>query len=318
MMTLTDENLNETLTQFIPDETLKDLKTRRPWLHFCIAIRQLLLLIGIPFVIFFWKDNWLICIPLSLLYGTIIFSFSVLLHEVIHKAVFIYPQKHTTIRNIMGHLYASITGMSYTQFSTWHLEHHRHLGSSSKDPKRAKLSPKKNSRLLKILYATPALFFIYFRAVRQTIRDYPLSLQRKIKKERMLSVGLHTVWLLILLFWDFQLALFLSVIPVFFGFPLAFFVNRMGQHYVIDPDDPAKHSTLMLSNPAWDFLFLYSTYHLEHHYFPDVPFYNLKKTQKALKIFYKERGIKAYSYSQIFSLWIRHNHFPHSKPIKKA
>ena len=113
MITLTDENLNETLTQFISDETLKELKNSSSLdSFFTIATRQLLLLIGIPFVIFFWKDNWLICIPLSLLYGTIIFSFSVLLHEVIHKAVFIYPQKHTTIRNIMGHLYASITGMS--------------------------------------------------------------------------------------------------------------------------------------------------------------------------------------------------------------
>ena len=178
------------------------------------------------------------------------------------------------------------------KFSTWHLDHHRHLGSSSKDPKRAKLSPKKNSRLLKILYATPALFFIYFRAVRQTIRDYPLSLQRKIKKHYLLSIGLHIVWLLILLFWDVQLALFLSVIPVFFGFPMAFFVNRMGQHYVIDPDDPAKHSTLMLSNPAWDFLFLYSTHHLEHHYFPDVPFLQSKKHRRHYKHFIKKEVSK--------------------------
>ena len=58
-------------------------------------------------------------------------------------------------------------------------------------------------------------------------------------------------------------------------FPVAFTLNRLGQHYDIDPADPAKWSTLVKRSWFWDYAFLFSNYHLEHHYFPGVPFYNL-------------------------------------------
>ena len=79
------------------------------------------------------------------------------------------------------------------------------------------------------------------------------------------------------------------MIPVFFVFPIAFTLNRLGQHYDIDPDDPAKWGTLMRGSWFWDFAFLNSNYHLEHHYFPGVPFYHLPALQRALKPFYVER-----------------------------
>ena len=70
--------------------------------------------------------------------------------------------------------------------------------------------------------------------------------------------------------------------PVFFIFPIAFTLNRLGQHYDIDPSDPAKWGTLMRGHWFWDFAFLNSNYHLEHHYFAGVPFYRLPALQRAL------------------------------------
>ena len=69
---------------------------------------------------------------------------------------------------------------------------------------------------------------------------------------------------------------------MFFIFPIAFTLNRLGQHYDIDPTDPAKWGTLMRGHWFWDFAFLNSNYHLEHHYFPGVPFYRLPALQRAL------------------------------------
>ena len=78
-----------------------------------------------------------------------------------------------------------------------------------------------------------------------------------------------------------------SIIPVFFIFPIAFTLNRLGQHYDIDPTDPAKWGTLMRGHWFWDFVYLNSNYHLEHHYFPGVPFYRLPQVQRALLPFYE-------------------------------
>ena len=44
----------------------------------------------------------------------------------------------------------------------------------------------------------------------------------------------------------------LYIVPVFFVFPIAFALNRLGQHYDIDPADPAKWSTLMKGSWFWD------------------------------------------------------------------
>ena len=67
---------------------------------------------------------------------------------------------------------------------------------------------------------------------------------------------------------------------------MAFTLNRLGQHYDIDPGHPLKWSTVMAPSRLWDFLFVYSNYHAEHHYFPSVPFYNLRKLHLRLRPLY--------------------------------
>ena len=70
-------------------------------------------------------------------------------------------------------------------------------------------------------------------------------------------------------------------------------------------------------NFLWNYLYLYSSYHLEHHYFPSVPFYNLKKLQVELVPFFEEKNIRAYGYSELFKIWIYDNHAPHSSVVVK-
>ena len=140
-----------------------------------------------------------------------------------------------------------------------------------------------NARWYKLLYATPALFPIYFRAARRESATYPAELQRTIAAERKVSIAAHLLAIAVLWYvFGFYAALRTSIIPVFFIFPIAFTLNRLGQHYDIDPNDPAKWGTLMKGHWFWDFAYLNSNYHLEHHYFPGVPFYRLPALQRAL------------------------------------
>ena len=82
------------------------------------------------------------------------------------------------------------------------------------------------------------------------------------------------------------LMLALFVVFIMFGFPIAFTLNRLGQHYDIDPADPAKWGTLMRGSWFWDFAFINSNYHLEHHYFPGVPLYRLAALHRLLQPFF--------------------------------
>ena len=281
----------------ISRDEMRELHRKQPVRHFAVAIRQFAILAVATWALIRF-DHPLVWIPLVLVQGFTVFNFTILLHEVIHHTVF--ERRHPRAERVLGLLYAIPSGISASQFTRWHLDHHAELGSSTDDPKRAHLSPKVNARWYKLLYCTPALFPIYFRAARRESSTYPADLQRTIAFERKGSLVFHlsalaAIWY----FFGFGPAMRASILPVFFVFPIAFTLNRLGQHYDIDPTDPAKWGTLMRGHWFWDFVYLNSNYHLEHHYFPGVPFYERKK-------------MRWRTYGELVYGWLVENQAPHT------
>jgi fatty acid desaturase len=302
--------LRAELAAAISRDQLREFHRKSGWRHLLVAGRQFGIL-GLTTWALIRFDNPLIWIPLALVQGFTIFNFTILLHEVVHHTIF--ARRRRVIERVLGLLYATPSGISASQFTRWHLDHHAELGSEEDDPKRHHLSPKVNKRWYKLLYCTPVLFPIYFRAARREAATYPKPLQQRIAWERKLSLAVHLSAIALLWYaFGFYAALRTSIIPVFFVFPVAFTLNRLGQHYDIDPDDPAKWGTLMKGSWFWDFAYLNSNYHLEHHYFPGVPFYRLPKLQRALLPFYERKQMRWQTYGRLVYGWLVENHAPHT------
>jgi fatty acid desaturase len=302
--------LRADLGRAISRDVMRELHAKSPARHFLVAGRQFAILALTTWALVRF-DSPFIWIPLAFVQGFTVFNFTILLHEVLHHLVF--ESRHARAERALGLLYAIPSGISASQFTRWHLDHHAELGSSEDDPKRHHLSPKINARWYKLLYATPALFPIYFRAARKETVTYPTELRETIAWERRAAILFH-LGAIAVLWWafGFTAAARAHIIPVFFVFPIAFTLNRLGQHYDIDPGDPAKWGTLMRGSWFWDFVYLNSNYHLEHHYFPGVPMYRLPALQRALVPFYRERGMKWRSYRQLVYGWIVLNKMPHT------
>src|SRR5512140_824224 len=303
-------DLRKRLGAAVTHEVLKELHRKSPARHFAVAFRQLVFLAGALALGWRFESVW-VRIPCALVLGFVIFDGTVLLHEVVHKAVF--DGDRPRAYRVLGLLYALPSGISPTQFTRWHLDHHAELGSFTDDPKRAHLSPKKNARWLKLLYATPALFPIYFRAARIETATYPETLQRRIRGERLAAICLHLLAAAAIgFFGGASRLLWLYAVPVLFVFPPAFALNRLGQHYDIVPEEPAKWGTRMARSPLWEFVYLWSHLHLEHHYFPAVPFYRLPALSTALVPFFEKEGVPARRYRDLLRGWILENRAPHS------
>src|SRR6059058_1953077 len=226
--------LKRDLAAEIPTDELRELHRKRPLLHALIALGNVLALIGAGAAIVHF-DRWYFWLPCALVAGFAVFDFTVLLHEVVHRAVL--TQSSDGAYRVLGLLYAVPSGISASQFTKWHLDHHAGLGSNEEDPKRHYLSPKRNVRWLKALYFTPALFPIYFRAAARETRSYDAPLQRRIAVERLATIAFQLGALLAIAFiGGWFIAWKLYVVPVFFVFPIAFALNRLGQHYDIDPN----------------------------------------------------------------------------------
>jgi len=302
--------LKRDLAREIPTDELRQLHQKRPLLHALVAFLNVAVLVaaGVAIVHF---DRWYLWLPFAVIAGFAVFDFTVLLHEVVHRAVLAESSERGY--RILGLLYAMPSGISASQFTRWHLDHHAGLGSYEEDPKRHYLSPKRNARWMKLLYFTPALFPIYFRAAARETASYEPALRTRIARERLATIAFQLAILFaIALVGGWAIAWKLYIVPIFFIFPIAFALNRLGQHYDIDPSDPAKWSTLMKGSWFWDVVYLFSNYHLEHHYFPGVPFYNLPRLQKLLGPFYEKRGMVAHQYPELVWQWLILNRKPHS------
>jgi fatty acid desaturase len=254
----------------ISREEMRELHRKQPLRHFAVAIRQFAVL-GIATWALIRFDHPLIWIPIALIQGFTVFNFTILLHEVVHHTIF--ERRHAGVERLLGFLYAIPSGISASQFTRWHLDHHAELGSDEDDPKRRHLSPKVNARWYKLLYCTPALFPIYFRAARRESSSYPEQVQRAIARERKLSMLFHLSALALIWYgFGFYAALRASIIPVFFN----------------------------------------SNYHLEHHYFPGVPFYRLPEVQRALVPFYTRKNMRWRTYGELVYGWLVENQAPHT------
>lgn len=294
----------------MPHDALREMHHRSPLRHALIALRQAALLGLLGWVTVQYEQPW-IWIPAAVFQGFVVLTFIILLHDVIHGCVFAH--RRPTLERWLGRLYALPSAIAASQFSRWHLDHHKELGSADRDPKRANLSPKRNARWLKALYMTPVLFVIYARAAGGEVRKYEPALRRAITLERLGNVAIHA-GLVTLLWtqWGGDAALRAWFVPLFLAFPVAFMVNRLGQHYWIDPDDPAKWGTRMDGGLLINLLFLNSNLHLEHHYFPGVPLYHLPRLNRALRPFWEGIGHPSRTYRQLLYGWFVRNRVAHT------
>ncbi|MEQ1570769.1 MAG: fatty acid desaturase [Myxococcota bacterium] len=294
----------------LPRAEIAALHVRRPLVHLAVASWQVSTF-AVAFGLAVRFDDPRIWVPAAVWMGFGVLGFTILLHDVVHHAVF--SRRRPVAERLLGLLYALPSGLAPSQFARWHLDHHDHLGEAG-DPKRTYLSPKRNARWLKALYFTPALFPIYFRAAARGAAAYPPALRARIRAERLAVIGVHLAAMIGLARWGGSEVLARAyLVPYLLVFPVAFALNRLGQHYDIDAQDPAKTATRVDGNLPWRVLFLNSNHHLEHHWFPGVPLYNLPRLSRLLRPFFARRGVRNRTYGALLVGWFVHNRAPHSR-----
>jgi fatty acid desaturase len=110
-----------------------------------------------------------------------------------------------------------------------------------------------------------------------------------------------------------SLALRVHAVPVFLAFPVWFALNRVGQHYDIDPADPSRWTTRLRRSPFWEFVFLWSNHHHEHHAFPRVPFYHLVDLHRLLRASDGDGRREDRRYRDLLWGWLVRNQPPHAR-----
>jgi len=107
------QQLKHELAAELSAEDLRRLHAKRPWLHALVAFGNFaaLVLAGVAVVHF---DRWYLWVPFAFLAGFAVFNCTVLLHEVVHRAVL--NKSDDRLYRILGLLYAIPSGIPLRRY----------------------------------------------------------------------------------------------------------------------------------------------------------------------------------------------------------
>lgn len=245
-------------------------------------------------------DTWPWSLPLLILalfaHGTMgPFIGLVGVHELQHRTVF----KTRWLNGFFEKVYAFLSWSDYIWYEKSHPMHHLatcHVEHDGEVVLPVKISFKNWKVWLGLLAWNPEVTLARFRLVWQhakgdiqgewyqhVLPESNLALRKKHQSwARLLIVG-HTILALTFVMTGHWFLIIVFTIGTFYCSWLGF-LTGVAQHYGLNPNKPDfRLSTRTFTcSPIVGFFYWNMQYHLEHHMYPAVPFYNLPKLRAAL------------------------------------
>ena len=272
---------------------LKDLSQRKDLpglIHFFFYFLFLFISGYIAYIT--WGTWW--SLFFFFIYGTI-YAFSVAnWHETVHRTAF----KTRWINEIFYHTSSFMCDFEGFRWRWSHTFHHTHTLQTEGDYDHEIQISRPTELFWFFLNYIPFTDLLYpHRLIKYEVLKHAfgkltpvvnISVPENQKKKIIWNSRLYVlIWINIFVF-SFYIGSILPILyiilPTYYGKPIWFAVN-VTQHLgaAIDTKDHRLSSYSLKINPILSFLYWKMEYHLEHHMFPMVPSYNLKKLQNEIK-----------------------------------
>lgn len=281
----------------IDPETLKRLSVLKPWRSF-LAILMDWMIIIFCIVLCEWISYWFY--PLAfVIAGTRFHGLEAMMHEATHYRL--HPNKK--INECMGELSVWPMGLSLLLYRKLrHFTHHKNIGTL-RDSHLFQYHEKNSTRfdvpkpLLQLLKSC-LMVAIKFPVEVWLGQLYSIAnvLPRLSKQRGMLWIGFQiSTWLLIVIgsiifgptiVWIYLL---FFVLPLMWVAVFSRYIRLLTEHFGIPVNQQnsirgSETRTVLVSWPIRALFWPHNlNYHIEHHWYPSVPFYNLPALHKLLK-----------------------------------
>jgi fatty acid desaturase len=240
--------------------------------------------------------SWLVRVPGYVLIGILIHGMANFMHEGIHNTLFRDRRRNRWFGFAMG----APALFSVTTYGVNHLLHHRYT-RTERDPDEF-TNVTKNPKLLSIVYYAWIVLGMVIYALR-----LPYSAIVHGSPRQRTQIAVENVLLLLVLgsvLYSSWRGGWLPALVHLWLLPLvvaALLSNVRGwaEHTLTVPGHPLTETRTVTSSRLFSFLNINLNYHLEHHLFPGVPWYNLPKVHRILLDDYRAAGASIYrSYSR--------------------
>jgi len=233
--------------------------------------------LSIYFYDFFGFYGYWISIPLYILAGASLHAICLFTHEGVHGTL----HKQIWVNNIIGSVSGYLVLQSLAGYRVLHLKHHTYLNIEG-DPGLLKTYVS-NKYIIAIMEWG---YFLFGYIAFLSIIPYQ-GFKQGSKKEKVLII--KDILFIILFIW-----FIINIIPrnwLIHGWliPMIFVhfmmnIRGMSQHLMLENyHDPYKGARTIKAHPIVDFFLCNENYHIEHHLYPNIPWYNLKKLHEIIK-----------------------------------
>jgi fatty acid desaturase len=238
--------------------------------------------------LFFQTESILLHIPLYFLMTCSMVGLSILMHESNHNLMF----KNRTLNRWVGVICGLPSLVSASAYRTLHLAHHAHTGTHD-DPDNMEESVPKSMPMVFFFYL---FLFIgaYLYLIHLIITSISLAnpkMRRQVITEYLIIAATFTT---LFLFSPFSIMLHIWLIPLLIAAQLTN-VRGLAEHSLTTHDNVFTETRTVTSNRFVSFMMNNLNYHLDHHLFPGVPWYNLPKLHDILKDEYTAAGSSIYT-----------------------
>jgi fatty acid desaturase len=234
------------------------------------------------------------------LIGAVVHGFAVMMHEAVHSNLTRIPK----LDRWLGFLIGLPAMAPFTPYKLQHLAHHRYTRTENDPDEIHNFSSKR--ALLSIafyLWLFGGTLWYFFAYVPFTAWRMAGAKQRRdIAVEYAIMAVIYGSMVLAAIRFGYLITLVhYWFIPILVA---TFYGNIRGwaEHMLTIPGHPLTETRTVTSNPVLGFLNLNLNYHLEHHLFPAMPWYNLPRLHTLLLPDYRRAGAFIYR-SYLKFLW---------------
>ncbi len=239
------------------------------------------------------RAHWLVVIALIYLHGALHAFMVNGFHELCHKTVF----KTNALNIIFRNIYSFLGWFSHVSFWASHQAHHRYTLHPPDDSEVVLPVELTLRSYLGFAFINPRGFVLRMKNVILLCfgiieNDWELALfppenaagrRALFNWARLLIIGHGLIVLFSLLTGLPMLAVLITLAP-FYGGGFQYLLN-VAQHIGLtdEVDDYRINTRTILLNPVLAFLYWQMNYHIEHHMYAAVPFYNLPELHRLIK-----------------------------------
>ncbi|MBS0367467.1 MAG: fatty acid desaturase [Proteobacteria bacterium] len=230
---------------------------------------------------------WPVRIACIIVIGICIQAMAILMHEALHRNLFRRPTPDRWAAFAFG-IPAFFSGTAY---KVAHLSHHQHTRTSLDQDEISNLcrSPRQYWFLFYAWFAVGMLLYIFI-VPWKALSIASAADRRRIVREYAAMLALYSLVIVIAILVGRVSELFLYwLLPVQVAM-LFSNIRGLAEHLCTEKSSVVSRTRTTTSNALVSFLMCNLNYHLEHHLFPGVPWYNLPKAHKVLAATYAKTG----------------------------